>query len=165
APTDPSRQRVMREMLETIPSATRKTNPYSGTAGSAPGIWNTWLNTSAETPSAEPNESTTVPMSMSGAITERNNNMRIARITTNTIGMISVRSRMEALLESTSVALTPPTSVSIPASANSDRNCSTTSPASVESAATVRVASSSTSPSETVGSGAGASGGPTGWTP
>ncbi len=77
--------------------------------------------------------------------------------------MITVRSRIDVSFESMSVAVSPPTSA-VPApraSSRSTRSSRTVCSAAAESAASVSVPISRTSPSETVGAGAGVPGGPT----
>ena len=75
-----------------MPRATRNTNTNSGIAVSAPAKPNTCRNTNADSPSAAPNDSTTVPMSRSAATTERSSNPRMIITTTSTSGMIRFRS-------------------------------------------------------------------------
>ena len=105
-----------------------------------------------------PNEITVVATRSTGAKIERKRSIRITRITTSTTGMIRLRSWMEASLVSIAVAVVPPTS---PTPANSARRLRTVCSAAAESAASVNVVCSSTSPLTTVGSGAGDPGGPT----
>src|SRR5690625_2160784 len=79
--------------------------------------------------------------------------------------MTTLRSRIEASLVSMATAVTPPTMLSGAISWTCARNARTVAAAASESGASVSVAWSITSPSTTVGSGAGVSGGPMGWIP
>ena len=121
------------------------------------------MKTSAETPIAVPNDSTVVTISSTGATIARSSIIRISMITTRITGMIRARSWRDASFVSIAVAVTPPTTAPVPSS--DVRRRRTVSSADVESAAAVSVPCSITSPSTTVGSGAGVPGRPTGWTP
>ena len=97
-----------------MPNATRNTKANSGNDGSALAKWNTWLNTNAHTPSVAMNESTTVAMRITGAISARSTTANTSRITSRMIGMISARSCREASCTSRLTADWPPTSASAP---------------------------------------------------
>ena len=103
-----------------------------------------------------------VRINTTGATTLRSRAMRITRITASTSGMITLRSRMEVSRVSMLVAVSPPIWAAPSSSVRSSR---TVSDAWSLSAASVRVASSRTWPSLTVGVGAGVPGGPSGWMP
>ena len=114
----------------------------------------------AETPIAVPNDTTVVSTSSTGASTDRSSTMRMSRMTTSTIGMIRLRSWIEASLVSIAVAVVPPTRAFRPSASIDSRICRTVSVAASESAASESVACSMTLPSTAVGSGAGVPGGP-----
>ena len=78
-----------------MPRATRKTKANSGTAGSAPGKSKTWLNISADTPSAAPKDSTVATTSSSAAISDRSSRISTSSTAIRTTGMITCRSRAE----------------------------------------------------------------------
>ena len=59
---------------------------------SAPANPNTWLNNIAQTPMVATKDSTTVPMSRTGAVIDLSSSMRMRKITTSTTGMIRLRS-------------------------------------------------------------------------
>ena len=77
-----------------MPSATRNTNTNSGIDTSAPANENRWRNASADRPSAVVKDSTTVPISTSGATTARSSSARMISTTSSTSGMIKFRSRV-----------------------------------------------------------------------
>ena len=83
-----------------MPSATRNTKANSGNPGSDPAKPKTYSKSSAEMPSAAPNDSTTVAIRMSGASSARSRPMRISSTTSSTSGMITQLSRTEAILVS-----------------------------------------------------------------
>jgi len=93
-----------------MPRATRNTNANSGNPGSAcakpelfskiPTRVKTSVKISVEIPRAAPNESTTVPIRISGASSDRSSRIRISSTTTRTIGMITLLSRIDAVLVS-----------------------------------------------------------------
>src|SRR6266487_4599785 len=70
-----------------MPRATRNTKVHSGNEVSAPAKWNRWLKTRELTPSAAPNDSTTVAASSSGATSARSTSPRI----TGTSGEVTVK--------------------------------------------------------------------------
>ncbi len=74
------------------------------------------------------------------------------RMTTNTMGMMTTRSRCAVVLVSSAVAVTPPTKASASASLTATRSDFTASSASIESAAEFNVALIRTLPSRTAGS-------------
>ncbi len=73
-----------------MPRATRNTKTNSGNEVSAPPKPKTWSNTSALTPSAAANDSTTVAISMIGAISARSSSARMRNTTARMTGMITV---------------------------------------------------------------------------
>ena len=83
--------------------------------GSESGWPNTCVNTSEEAPSANAKDSTTVPITYSGATTARSSRIRMPRISASTSGTISFASRASARWLSCSSAVIPPTSASPPA--------------------------------------------------
>lgn len=100
-----------------MPRATRKTKTKSGNAVSSPSKPKRCRKASALTPSAAAKDSTTVPISTSGAIRARSSRARITSTTTRITGMSSSLSRRAALLASTIVAVPPPTLASAPGTA------------------------------------------------
>ena len=69
----------------------------SGTEVSAPANPNRCRNTSADRPSAAPKDSTTVPISTSGATIARSSRPRMIITTPSTSGMITFRSWVASL--------------------------------------------------------------------
>ena len=100
-----------------MPSATRNTKTNSGNEVSAPPKPKTWSKTSALTPSAATNDSTTVAISISGATIARSSSARMRNTTTRTTGMIRFRSCAAARWTSRLIAVLPPTSASAPGTA------------------------------------------------
>ncbi len=100
-----------------MPSATRKTKTNSGKALSSAWKWNRYRKTSELSPSAAAKESTTVPISSSGATTARSSRASTSSTTTSTIGMIVKSSCREARWVSTTTAVFPPTSARAPGTA------------------------------------------------
>src|SRR5918994_1264949 len=90
-----------------MPSATRNTKTNSGNDESAPPKPKTYLKISALIPSAAAKDSTTVPISSTGASTERSSTMRISSTTTSTIGTIRLRSCLAAFCRSMLIAVAP----------------------------------------------------------
>ena len=97
-----------------MPSATRKTKANSGTAGSAPGKSNSWLKTSADTPSAAPKDSTVANTSSRAAIRDRSNRISTSSTAPRMTGMISRRSLAEVSTVSIWMAVLPPTRMALP---------------------------------------------------
>ena len=83
-----------------MPSATRNTNANSGNDGSEPSKPKTNSKSSTEMPRAAPNDSTTVPSSISGAAMQRSSTIRMRSTITRMIGMITRLSRFAATLVS-----------------------------------------------------------------
>ncbi|MNW56713.1 hypothetical protein D3C74_344460 [compost metagenome] len=79
---------------------------------SAPSNPNTYVNTSALTPRAAVNDSTTVATRMSGAVIARRSSARMTRTVSRMIGMMSMLSAAEARWTSSVIALAPPTRAS-----------------------------------------------------
>jgi hypothetical protein len=84
-----------------MPRATRKTKTNGGNELSALPKWNTWLKNRALTPSAAEYESTTVAISMIGAITARSSSPRIRNTRITMTGMSTSRSWSAAVAMST----------------------------------------------------------------
>src|SRR5271163_1703267 len=100
-----------------MPRATRKTKTNSGNELSALPKRNTWLKNSALTPSAAEYESTTVAISMIGAITARSSSPRIRNTRSKVMGMITSRSWSAAVAMSRVTAVLPPTIACAPGTA------------------------------------------------
>src|SRR5580658_9896545 len=100
-----------------MPRATRKTKTNSGNELSALPKRNTWLKNSALTPSAAEYDSTTVAISMIGAITARSSSPRIRNTRSKIMGMITSRSWSAAVAMSRVTAVLPPTIACAPGTA------------------------------------------------
>ena len=102
-------------------------NANSGNDGSTPAKPKITSKITSEIPSAAANDRITVPISSSGATSDRSSRIRIEKTTTSAIGMITFVSRAAAWRTSYSTADGPPTSMSSPpasfAAARSSGSC------------------------------------------
>ena len=78
-----------------MPSATRKMKTNSGASAPIPGKSKTYSKKKAPSPSAAPNESTTVPIRTSGATTARRSATRMRNTSSSAIGTITRLSRAD----------------------------------------------------------------------
>ena len=137
-----------------MPSATRNTKPISEIDGSDAGKSKTWLNITALMPMVAPNDSTLASTSSSGAASERSSSASTMKMTTRIAGITRARSASVVSRASSWIAVLPPTITSGLTRSRSVRSARTVSAAAADSAEPFRVASTTTSPSTTLGAGA-----------